>query len=86
VCSRAGRGVAEYRVVFARSAHRELEGLDATVARRIILRIEALTTDPRPQGVSSRRALADLWRPRIGNFASEKSDAGGAATDGGQVR
>jgi hypothetical protein len=36
--------VAEYRVVFARSARRELEGLEAPVARRIISRVEALTT------------------------------------------
>jgi mRNA interferase RelE/StbE len=54
--------VVEYRVVFARSARRELEGLEATVARRIISRVEALTTDPRPHGCVKLQGAADLWR------------------------
>ena len=42
--------MAEYKVVFARSARRELEGLEASIARRIISRVEPLTTNPRPPG------------------------------------
>jgi mRNA interferase RelE/StbE len=68
VCSAAGGGVAEYRVVFARSARRELEGLQASVARRIIARVEALTTDPRPHGCVKLQGAADLWRIRIGDY------------------
>jgi mRNA interferase RelE/StbE len=60
--------VAEYRVVFARSARKELEGLEATVARRIISRIEALATDPRPHGCVKLPGAADLWRIRIGEY------------------
>jgi mRNA interferase RelE/StbE len=60
--------VAEYRVVFARSARRELEVLEATVARRIIFRVEALTTDPRPHGCVKLQGAADLWRIRIGDY------------------
>jgi mRNA interferase RelE/StbE len=60
--------VAEYRVVFARSARRELEGLEATVARRIIARVEALTTDPRPHGCVKLQGAADLWRIRVGDY------------------
>jgi mRNA interferase RelE/StbE len=68
VCSDAGGGVAEYRVVFARSARRELEGLEATVARRIILRIEMLATERRPRGCVKLQGAADLWRIRIGDY------------------
>ena len=68
MCSGAGGGVAEYRVVFARSARRELEGLEATVARRIISRVEALTADPRPHGCAKLQGAADLWPIRIGDY------------------
>jgi mRNA interferase RelE/StbE len=60
--------VAEYRVVFTRSARRELEALEATVARRIISRVEALTTDPRPHGCVKLQGAADLWRIRVGDY------------------
>jgi mRNA interferase RelE/StbE len=60
--------VAEYRVVFARSARRELEALEAGVARRIIARVEALTTDPRPRGCVKLQGASDLWRIRIGDY------------------
>ena len=68
MCSGAGGGVAKYRVVFARSARRELEGLETTVARRIISRVEALATDPRPRGCVKLQGAADLWRLRIGDY------------------
>jgi mRNA interferase RelE/StbE len=60
--------VAEYRVVFARSARRELEALDASVAQRIVARVEALTADPRPHGCVKLQGAADLWRIRIGDY------------------
>lgn len=60
--------MAEYRVVFARSARRELEGLESSVARRIMSRVEALTTDPRPHGCVKLQGAADLWRIRIGDY------------------
>ena len=60
--------MAEYNVVFARSARRELEGLDASVARRIIARVGVLTTDPRPHGCVKLQGAADLWRIRIGDY------------------
>jgi mRNA interferase RelE/StbE len=68
VCSGAGGGVAEYKVVVARSARRELETLEAAVARRIISRVEALTTNPRPRGCVKLQGAADLWRIRIGDY------------------
>ena len=66
--SDAGDGVAEYAAVFARSARRELEGLDAAVARRIISRIEALASAPRPPGCVKLQGAAELWRIRIGDY------------------
>ena len=68
MCSDAGGGVAEYKVVFARSARRELEGLDAGMARRIIARVETLTTNPRPRGCVKLQGAADLWRIRVGDY------------------
>ena len=61
-------GVAEYSVVFARSARRELEQLEARVARRIIARIEALASNPRPHGCVKLQGADDLWRIRVGDY------------------
>ena len=60
--------MAEYTVVFARSARRELERLEAGVARRIISRVEALAEDPRPPGCVKLQAADDLWRIRVGDY------------------
>jgi mRNA interferase RelE/StbE len=60
--------VAEYTVVSACSARRELERLEAGVARRIISRVEALAKDPRPHGCVKLQGAADLWRIRVGDY------------------
>lgn len=60
--------MADYGVVFARSARKELQNLDPQVARRIIKEIEALVTDPRPSGVVKLEGATDLWRIRIGQW------------------
>ncbi|PYN77227.1 MAG: type II toxin-antitoxin system mRNA interferase toxin, RelE/StbE family [Candidatus Rokuibacteriota bacterium] len=60
--------MAEYSVVFARSARRELEQLEARVARRIIARIEALASNPRPHGCAKLQGADDLWRIRVGDY------------------
>jgi mRNA interferase RelE/StbE len=64
----SGAAVAEYAVVFARSARRELERLEAGVARRIIARIEALASNPRPHGCVKLQGADDLWRIRVGEY------------------
>ncbi len=63
-----GVGVAEYSVVFARSARRELERLEAGVARRIIARIEGLLSNPRPHGCVKLQGVHNLWRIRVGEY------------------
>ena len=60
--------MAEYEVVFARSASKELESLDDRVAVRILNRIEKLGADPRPSGVRKLRGSTNLWRLRIGEY------------------
>ena len=56
----------EYTVVFARSARKELQALDRTVAARILKRIKALTREPRPSGCKKLEGTDNLWRIRIG--------------------
>lgn len=60
--------MADYAVVFARSARKELQNLDPQVARRIIKQVEALVTDPRPSGVVKLEGATDLWRIRVGQW------------------
>jgi mRNA interferase RelE/StbE len=43
--------VADYSIVFTRSARKELESLDMRVALRVLRRIESLAQNPRPSGV-----------------------------------
>jgi mRNA interferase RelE/StbE len=60
--------VADYTVVFARSARKELENLDPQVARRILKQVEALVAEPRPSGVVKLEGATDLWRIRVGQW------------------
>lgn len=60
--------MADYAVVFARSARKELQNLDPQVARRILKQVEALGTDPRPSGVIKLEGATDLWRIRVGQW------------------
>jgi mRNA interferase RelE/StbE len=60
--------VADYAVVFARSARKELQNLDPQIARRILKQVEALVTNPRPSGVVKLEGSTDLWRIRIGEW------------------
>lgn len=60
--------MADYSVVFARSARKELQNLDPQVARRILKQIEALAANPRPSGVVKLEGSTDLWRIRVGEW------------------
>jgi len=60
--------VADFSVVFARSARKELQNLDPPVARRILKQIEALVANPRPSGVAKLEGANDLWRVRVGEW------------------
>ena len=60
--------MADYRISFANSARKELEGLAAEVVRRVFPKIEALAARPRPPGCRKLQGLKNLWRIRIGNY------------------
>jgi len=60
--------VADFTVVFARSARKELQSLDPPVALRILKSIEALVGSPRPTGARKLEGAADLWRIRVGEW------------------
>ncbi|PZP04586.1 MAG: type II toxin-antitoxin system mRNA interferase toxin, RelE/StbE family [Sphingomonas hengshuiensis] len=60
--------MAEYAIVFARSARKELQALDHSAAARIFKRIEALALELRPSGVKKLEGSLDLWRIRIGDW------------------
>ena len=57
-----------YTITFARSARKELESLDHTIALRILTIIEELPLDPRPAGCKKLTGQNSLWRIRIGNY------------------
>ena len=60
--------MADYSIVFARSARKELQGLDPPIALRLLKRIETLAKDPRPAGVVKLEGAIDLWRIRVGEW------------------
>lgn len=57
-----------YDVVFARSARRELQVLSHSLAERILKKIEALASNPRPPGCMKLRGHPGLWRMRVGEY------------------
>jgi mRNA interferase RelE/StbE len=57
-----------YHVTFARSARRELEHLPEPIRSRVLRRIEALGSNPRPSGCRKLEGAEDLWRIRIGEY------------------
>lgn len=58
----------EYRIDFARSARKQLESLSDSIALRILNRIEALGTTPRPHGCRKLVGSDNLWRIRVGDY------------------
>ena len=60
--------MAEYSIVFARSARKELENFPPLLKTRVLNRIEKLSTNPRPAGVRKLVGSEYLWRFRIGDY------------------
>jgi mRNA interferase RelE/StbE len=60
--------MADYSISFARSARKELERLPASVAERILAKVEALAGNPRPVGVIKLHGKKNLWRMRVGDY------------------
>ncbi len=57
-----------YKIVFARSARKELENLPKSIVQRIIPKIEDLAKSPRPSGCRKIKGAFDLWRIRVGDY------------------
>ena len=60
--------MADYSIVFARSARRELERLNDPISSRILKRIESLASSPRPSGCRKLEGTENLWRVRVGDY------------------
>jgi mRNA interferase RelE/StbE len=60
--------MADYQIVFTRSAAKELEALPEPIALRILQRIEALAVTPRPAGCRKLVGSDNLWRIRVGDY------------------
>jgi mRNA interferase RelE/StbE len=59
----------EYRVVYARRATRELEGLPRDTAHRIAAAIAALKAQPRPiRAIKLKGQSVGNYRIRVGNY------------------
>lgn len=54
-----------YRIEVAPAAERQLRRFDATVRKRVGMRIRSLTEDPRPHGAKQLSARENLWRIRV---------------------
>jgi mRNA interferase RelE/StbE len=58
----------DFNVTFAKSASRELQRLDPPIARRVLVAIEKLSTQPRPSGCLKLTGSQNDWRIRIGEW------------------
>ena len=57
-----------YSVMFRPAARRELRHLELADQRRLIVAIEALSSNPRPTGCTKMAGFVDVWRIRVGMF------------------
>jgi mRNA interferase RelE/StbE len=60
--------VASHRVVLTSSAEKELKGLSAQLNARIVPRLEALASNPRPPGCKKLKGGDKEWRIRVGDY------------------
>ena len=57
-----------YRIVFSKSAEKELLNLPEREIPKIINRIETLSDEPYPKGAKKLAGKINLWRIRSGNY------------------
>ena len=58
----------EFSIAFARSARKEIEALDAEMARRVHTTIISLVTEPYPRGCRKLLGGRRRWRIRVGDY------------------
>lgn len=57
-----------YRIEFALSAARAFKKLDGTIQNRIVPKIDALASDPRPHGAEKLTGQENRYRVRVGDY------------------
>jgi mRNA interferase RelE/StbE len=60
--------VADYGVELKRSAQKELERLPADVLERMVVKLEKLANDPRPDGCKKLKGGSGEYRVRVGEY------------------
>ena len=60
--------MADFAIVFARTARKELEALPAAIVQRMIPKIAGLAHNPRPRGSKKIQGERDLWRIRHADY------------------
>jgi mRNA interferase RelE/StbE len=60
--------MADYVIIFARAARKDLESLEASVVKRVFPKIENLAAQPRPNGCRKLIGEENLWRIRVGDY------------------
>jgi mRNA interferase RelE/StbE len=60
--------MAKYKVVWKRSAHKELEKLPGTMILKIVRAVEQLGDDPHPEGSKKIIGSDQAFRIRIGSY------------------
>lgn len=57
-----------YQINFKRSAQKELLAIAPVYQTKIIMAIDSLAENPRPDGVKKLKLNTDAWRIRIGDY------------------
>ena len=60
--------MASYRIEFAKSAVKDLRGIDRKAVPRILVAVEALADDPRPPRSKKLVGSRNTYRIRIGDY------------------
>lgn len=57
-----------YQIIVKKSALKELDNIPKQFRIKILVTIEELAIDPRPNGVRKLESYADTYRVRVGNY------------------
>ncbi|RPI14642.1 MAG: type II toxin-antitoxin system RelE/ParE family toxin [Ignavibacteriae bacterium] len=60
--------MSEYKILFDKSAGKEVDSLNINLAIRILDKIEMLSNNPRPMGCEKLKGEENLWRIRVGSY------------------
>ncbi|MBV9009201.1 MAG: type II toxin-antitoxin system RelE/ParE family toxin [Verrucomicrobia bacterium] len=60
--------MADYVIVLARSAEKEVLRLPLNVSSRVVSAVDRLATNPRPSRCKKLKNARNLWRIRVGDY------------------